>query len=243
MKNNRNGEMYSWVKWIRGIDLNSITIKMFNCTDIITCPRNETILIIYQKLFKNITTFKDLIIALGKWHVNHYFKEKFQVHKNSSYFPIPSHGGVILPETSVTIWPGETQVVTCLCIQLSISQPVFWASNSSDFKSPKMRAMSSLHFTETESSTKGSNHCKNEFNTKEKVTQEKEYREETWNQWCYMEPCGSQCWKQVLWHITKWEENVSKNRNSPQISCQISDIFSLLLTWFLYDSIIFIKFK
>lgn len=42
MKNNHNGEMYLWVEWIRGIDLNSITIKMYNCKDIITCPRKKT---------------------------------------------------------------------------------------------------------------------------------------------------------------------------------------------------------
>lgn len=46
---------------------------------------------------------------LGKWRVNHYFKEKFQVHKNSSYFTITSHRGVILPETSMTISPAEIQ--------------------------------------------------------------------------------------------------------------------------------------
>lgn len=46
---------------------------------------------------------------LGKWRVNHYFKEKFQVHKNSSYFTITSHRGVILPETSMTIPPAEIQ--------------------------------------------------------------------------------------------------------------------------------------
>lgn len=52
-------------------------------------------------MFKNITTFKDLIIALGKWRVNLYFKEKFQVHKNPRYFPIPGHREVILPEPAI----------------------------------------------------------------------------------------------------------------------------------------------
>lgn len=146
----------------------------------------------------------------------------------------------------------ETQVVTYLCIQLSRSQPVFLLMLSCDLDITLIR----FWFPENGSHILSICQAHRPLTA---VEMSSTLRKRWLNQrvqrgnvklmmlhttlWNSTKIKSSGKVENLLRHITKWEQNVRENRNCHQITCHVSDVSSLLLTWFLYDFIICTKFK